>query len=88
MNEANVNYLPNVEFRGQLSDENNCVCSGCHKMGFVLKLTVPDTGYHDGERLSTKYRGYWICDDCVEKLAQCFGAVTKEAEKKRSALYD
>ncbi len=54
MNEANVNYLPDVEFRGQLSDENNCVCSACHKMGFVLKLTVPDTGYHDGKHLSTR----------------------------------
>ncbi len=87
MNEANVNYLPDVEFRGQLSDKNTCFSPACHKMGFVLKLTVPDTGYHDGKHLSTKYHEYWVCDDCVEKLAQCFGAVTKEAEKKRRALY-
>ena len=31
MNEANVNYLPDVEFRAHISEQNNCVCSGCHK---------------------------------------------------------
>ncbi len=86
MNEANVNYLPDVEFRGQLSDAGNCVCSGCHKMGFVLKLTVPDTGYRDGEHLSTKYHEYWICDDCIEKLARCFGAVAKKARELREQI--
>lgn len=88
MNKANINYLPDVEFRGHISDTDNCVCSGCHKTGFVLKLTVPDTGYHDGKRLSTKYHEYWICDDCVEKLARCYGAVAKEVREKRRALYD
>ena len=86
MNEANVNYLPNVEFRGQLSDADNCVCSGCHKTDFVLKLTVPETKYHDGKRLSTKYHEYWMCDDCVTKLAQCF-CTEVEKVRQRRALY-
>ena len=87
MNKANVNYLPDVEFRGHISDANNCVCSGCHKMDFVFKLTVPETGYHDGEHLSTKYREYWMCDDCVTKLAQCFCAEVEKIRQRR-ALYD
>lgn len=85
MNEPGVNYLPDVEFRGHISDTDNCVCSGCHKMGVVLKLTVPETGYHDGKRLSTKYHEYWICDDCIEKLARCYGAVAKEAGGKKES---
>lgn len=87
MNEAYVDYLPDVEFRGHISDTNSCVCSGCHKTDFVLKLTVPETKYHDGKRLSTKYHEYWICDDCAGKLARCYGAVAKEVREKRRALY-
>lgn len=81
MNEPGINYLPDVEFRGHISDTNNCVCSGCHKMDFVLKLTVPDTGYHDGERLSTKYHEYWMCVDCVAKVARCSDAAVRELYK-------
>ena len=88
MNEANVNYFPDVEFRAHISEHNNCICSGCHKTGTVLKLTVPETKYHDGKHLSTKYHEYWICDDCAGKLALCYGAVAKEVREKRRALYD
>ena len=65
MNEPGINYLPDVEFRAHISDTNNCVCSGCHKMDFVLKLTVPDTGYLD----------------CVAKVARCSDAAVRELYK-------
>ena len=78
MNEPGINYLPDVEFRAHISEQNNCVCSGCRKTGTVLKLTVPETKYHDGKHLSTKYHGYWMCVDCVAKVARCFDAAVRE----------
>lgn len=51
------------------------------KTGTVLKLTVPETKYHDGKHLSTKYHGYWMCVDCVAKVARCFDAAVRELYK-------
>lgn len=81
MNEPGINYLPDVEFRTHISEQNNCVCSGCRKTGTVLKLTVPETKYNDGKHLSTKYHGYWMYVDCVVKVARCFDAAVRELYK-------
>ena len=81
MNEPGINYLPDVEFHAHISEQNNCICSGCRKTGTVLKLTVPETKYHDGKHLSTKYHGYWMCVDCVAKVARCFDAAVREQHK-------
>ena len=58
----------NVRFRARNSKAENCFCSGCHAGGKVIKMLLPETLYYDGKDLSTRYREYWLCQECVEKL--------------------
>lgn len=59
-----------VEFTSRASVYENCICDGCHHTGYVLKLKIPTTLYHDGKNLTTKYREYWLCRACRDKLVQ------------------
>ena len=58
----------NVRFTSVLSNADNCVCSACHNVGKVTKLTIPETKYFDGRKLTTHYFGFWLCMDCRERL--------------------
>ena len=60
-NKPGINYLPDVEFCAHISEQNNCVCSGCRKTGTVLKLTVPETKYNDGKPVSLYQRILRCC---------------------------
>lgn len=79
MNKTNISDLPGVEFRGHINYKNDYVCSGCRKTGVILTLMVPETKYHDGTHLSTKYHKYWMCGDCIAKLTRCLTAAIEEA---------
>ena len=55
-----------VIFRAKMSTADNCVCNACHNVGKVTKLTVPETKYFDGRKLTTHYFDFWLCMDCRE----------------------
>lgn len=57
-----------VEFRTTPSSADNCICNACHHVGRVIKLEVPETTYNNGGKLKTKYRPFWLCFNCREKL--------------------
>lgn len=57
-----------VEFRSNVSAADNCICNACHNVGRVIKLEVPETTYNNGGKLKTKYRPFWLCFNCREKL--------------------
>ena len=57
-----------VKFTAKMSAYDNCVCNACHNLGKVVKLTIPNTLYFDGKKLTTKYHEYWLCMDCRKKL--------------------
>lgn len=59
-----------VKFHSEISDASNCICDACHNVGRVIKLELPETKYHNGKRLSTKYTSYWLCFNCREKLTE------------------
>ena len=60
----------NVEYKAARSKFDNCLCNGCHGSGYVYKITYPETLFFDGNKLTTKYNEWWLCDDCIKKLAQ------------------
>jgi len=68
----------NVRFKARNSRYENCFCDGCHANGSVIKLELPRTLYYDGKHLSTQYKGYWLCQKCVDKLKKAME--TPEAE--------
>ncbi len=57
-----------VVFEGELSKADNCICEACHYTSYVLKLVIPETHYTNGCKLKTKYRPYWLCRKCRDKL--------------------
>lgn len=72
-------YEDDVKFKAVLSRQTNCICNGCHRGGQVQKITYPTTLYHDGKHLSTKYREFWLCGDCLGKLKK---AIENPKEEK------
>lgn len=60
----------NVNFRAKRSEYGNCSCDACFKVDFVTKIALPKTLFYDCKNLTTKYRDYWLCDECAAKLAQ------------------
>ena len=58
----------NVRFTSVLSAADNCICNACHNVGKVTKLTIPETKYFEGRKLTTHYFGFWLCMDCRERL--------------------
>ena len=65
-----------VSFEATKSKHDNCACTCCHGIGSVLKIRMPETLYHDGRKLPTKYSNLWICDNCREKLVAALGGGT------------
>lgn len=57
-----------MEFKATMSKADNCICTACFAKGRVIKLQLPETCYHNGGPLSTKYTNYWLCDECRVKL--------------------
>ena len=60
-------FLP-VKIRSEIRKGKNCLCGFCHRTGRVINVTLPTTKYHDGHKLSTKYKGVWICESCRDQL--------------------
>lgn len=59
-----------VKFTSNLSTADNCICNACHNIGKVIKLEVPETVYNNGGKLKTKYRPFWLCRRCRDKLVE------------------
>lgn len=57
-----------VDFRTEISTYNNCICDACHDTDTVIKIRLPETKYHNGTKLTTKYSNYWLCIKCRNKL--------------------
>ena len=57
-----------VTFKSKMSKSEYCFCTACHDTGWVMKVTLPETRYFDGNRLTTKYHEYWLCAKCRTKL--------------------
>ena len=47
---------------------SHSVCAACFSVGSVTVLRLPETGYHGGGPLSTRYHDYWLCDRCRDEL--------------------
>ena len=58
----------NVAFTSETSKNDNSMCDCCHGVGKVMKLKMPRTEYFNGDKLSTEYRNWWVCDNCRLKL--------------------
>lgn len=59
-----------VEFVANVSKADNCICNACFGKGQVIKIRLPDTRYHNGTDLETKYTNYWLCRSCRDKLVK------------------
>lgn len=57
-----------VKFRTKMSRYKNCICDACHDTDSAIKISLPETKFHDGIVLSTKYSNYWLCIKCRNKL--------------------
>ena len=69
-----------VEFRSEVSTADNCICNACHHIGYVIKLEVPETTYNNGGKLKTKYRPFWLCKNCRNKLLEAIAIKDCELE--------
>ena len=74
-------FLP-VKVSSQMSAATNCLCDFCHKATRVIKLTIPRTLYHDGKKLSTKYKEMWICEGCRDMLRAAIDLEYPKEEEK------
>lgn len=59
-----------VKFQSELGTADNCICNACHHIGYVIKLVIPETTYNNGGKLQTKYRPFWLCRHCRDKLVK------------------
>ena len=59
-----------VNFSSEIGTADNCICNACHHIGYVIKLVVPETTYNNGGKLKTKYRPFWLCRHCRDKLVK------------------
>lgn len=57
-----------VKVRSKMSDHTRCICDLCHESTRVIKLSMPETKYFDGRKLSTRYTPLWICESCRDAL--------------------
>lgn len=57
-----------VNFDSRMSESDGCICDACHNVSRVIEVTLPTTKFFDGEKLSTKYEQYWLCEKCHQKL--------------------
>lgn len=57
-----------VQIKSKMSVTDNCFCTACHDTGKVMKVRLPETKYHNGRDLTTKYHEYWLCAPCRTKL--------------------
>lgn len=73
-------FNPNVRFRAVRSSLQNCICESCHKTGVVTMFELPETKYFNGKTLKTKGHPYWLCDDCLRKLAKVVKESVNEME--------
>jgi hypothetical protein len=63
-----MNDKLDVTFKTRMSKYDNCICSACHDTSTVMKVSLPNTLFHDGKKLSTRYTEYWLCAKCRTKL--------------------
>mgnify|MGYP003288057619 CR=1 FL=1 len=68
-----------VNFRAEISTADNCICNACHHIGWVIKLDLPETVYNNGGKLKTKYRPFWLCKNCRDKLVNALDWRTDNA---------
>jgi hypothetical protein len=57
-----------IKFPAEVSTADHCLCNACHNVGRVIKLELPETAYNTEGKLRTKYRPFWLCFNCREKL--------------------
>ena len=77
-----------VKFTTTVSEADNCICNACHATGHVMKLTYPETSYHDGKKLTTKYHEFWLCAPCRTKLVHALDWPDDSYEKMKAAYED
>ncbi len=68
-----------VTFETKMSKQTNCTCDACHDIAKVMKIKLPQTLFHDGKGLSTKYSNYWLCASCRTKLSHALDWPEEEA---------
>ena len=59
-----------VKFSSKIGTADNCICNACHHIGYVIKLELPETVHNNGGKLKTKYRPFWLCRNCRDKLVK------------------
>ena len=69
-----------VNFNGDFRKSNYNLCDGCHAISRVVELELPETKHHDGKHLETRYRWYWLCDECREALTKLLNRLEAESE--------
>lgn len=79
-NHGPVEYMDGVLFSACWSKRENCGCDGCHRVGKVIKITMPTTKYREelGYKLGTKYTEKWLCDECLDKLYDALNHADQE----------
>ena len=77
-------YNPCVKFYAEKSKDNNCLCTGCHNTGRVIKLSLPETLYREPkyDKLVTLYSTYWFCKDCLRKLLYTISDAERRVERE------
>ena len=66
-----------VNFNGRFS-ESECGCNGCHAVARVAKLELPNTLYYNKKDLETRYREYWLCDECRLALTKLLNRLEEQ----------
>lgn len=79
-------YNPCVRFYAEKSEADNCICIGCHNIGQVMKLSLPETLYRKPKynKPETLYSTYWFCKDCMRKLLYTISDAERRAEKEET----
>lgn len=72
------NERKEVTFAAEMSASEHCVCDACHAEAQVLKISLPYSKYYGSDELVTRFREYWLCQSCREKLMKAVGVVNRE----------
>ena len=71
-----------VKVTSKMSQHTHCICDLCHESTRVIKLSMPETKYFNGIKLSTRYTPLWICESCRDQLR---AAIDLEFPKEENA---
>lgn len=71
-----------IVFNGRFHQQNNCICDCCNGKGNVLMLNLPKTKFNKHGELQTKYKQWWICDECRKALTTFLVRAEQVKEQK------